>query len=93
MAEADLKINSKIRKVLVENNLDTSALTVSTTAAVVSLRGQLRKLSGREMNDREIVRCLSVLETNILRTKGVKRVKFSVKSWGKKKGKWIKQEK
>lgn len=92
MAEADLKINSKVRKILVESGLDTSALSLSTTSGAVRIRGEMRKLSGDRLDDRRVTRLLTVLETTILRTKGVKRVTFSIEKWHKKKGKWLKQD-
>jgi hypothetical protein len=88
MSEVDLKINSKARKILVENGLDTSVLSVSTTSGAVAIRGELRKFGGRELTEREAGRMLTILESNILRSKGVKKVSFSIKNWMKKKGKW-----
>lgn len=90
MSEVDLKINSKTRKILVENGLDTGVLTVSTTSGAVAIRGELRKLGGRELTERDTARLLTILESNILRSKGVRKVSFSIKHWMKKKGKWIK---
>ena len=89
MSEADLKINSKVRKVLVEANLDNSGVNVSTTSGVVLIRGEFQKFPGIKMRDRDIARMLTVIELNILRIKGVKRVTFSLDKWSKKKGKWI----
>lgn len=91
MSESDLKINGKVRKIFIENNLDTSCLGTSTTSGSVLVKGELRKIN-REMRDRDIVLTLGVLETVIMRTKGVKRVKFAVRNWKKKKGKWQKEE-
>ncbi|MBI5115908.1 hypothetical protein HZA56_05500 [Candidatus Poribacteria bacterium] len=93
MSEDDLKINSRVRKILVENNLDTSSLGVSTASGSVMIRGEFKKMTGHEMNDRETARTLTVLESNILRSKGVKRVVFTIQHWKKSKGKWLKQEK
>jgi len=93
VSESDLKINSRVRRMLVERHLDTSELSISTTSGVVAVRGTFRKMSGREMNERDVVRMLAVLEINILRTKGVKRVSFTLKGWGKKKGKWVQDKK
>jgi formylmethanofuran dehydrogenase subunit C len=93
MSEDDLKINSRVRKILVENNLDLSSLGVSTASGSVMIRGELKKMTGHEMNDREVTRALIVLETVILRSKGVKRVLFTIPHWKKSKGKWLKQEK
>lgn len=92
MSEEDLKINAKIRKMLVENNYDVSLLNISSTSGAVAIRGELRKLTGRALSDHDIVRQLGVLEMNILRTKGVKRVSFHVKGWAKSKGKWRKAD-
>ncbi len=92
MSEEDLKINSRVRKILVENNLDLSLLGVSTTSGSVTIRGALKKLTGTWMNDREITRMLLLLETVILRSKGVKRVAFTIEHWKKSKGKWHKEE-
>ena len=92
MSESDMKINSKVRKTLVENNLDLSSLSVSTSSGAVTIRGEMRKLSGREMTDRDVARLLGVLETSLLRSKGVKRVTFDLRSWHKKKGKWLKTD-
>ncbi len=88
MSESDLKINSKVRKILVENNLDTASLHVSTSSGVVSIRGEITKFPARKMSERDIAKCLVILETTALRTKGVKRVSFSLRNWEKKKGKW-----
>lgn len=90
MSEEDLKINSKMRKVLVEHNLDLSSLGVSTSSGAVTVRGELRKLSGRELSALDVAKLLGVLESNMLRTKGVKRVAFAIKGWKKSKGKWSK---
>ena len=92
MSESDLKTNAKARKLLVEAGLDTSALHISTTSGAVSIRGELRKFSGAAMNDNAVARMLSAIETNLLRTKGVKRVSFSIDNWKKKKGKWAKSD-
>jgi len=88
MSEADLKINSKVRKILTENCLDLSLLRVSTTSGSVRIQGKLKKLSASTLSAREAVMLLGVLETVILRTTGVKRVTFSVDGWEKCKGKW-----
>ncbi len=88
MSEDDLKINSKMRKILVEHNLDLSLLGVSTSSGAVIVRGEPRKLSGREMSDLDVAKLLGVLESVMLRTKGVKRVTFAIKGWKKAKGKW-----
>jgi len=93
MSEEDLKINARVRKIFVENNLDPSLLTISTASGSVLVRGEFQRLTSRELNDRDAVRLLSLLETIILRTKGVKRVVFSVQHWKKSKGKWTKEEK
>jgi hypothetical protein len=90
MSEADLKTNSKIRKILVENNYDLSCLSVSTSSGSVSVHGELQKLGGRKLAEHEIGKTLAVLESVILRTKGVKRVNFHIQNWRKKKGKWAK---
>lgn len=90
MSEEDLKINSKMRKIFVENNLDLSLLGVSTSSGAVTVKGEVRKLSGREMNDHDLAKLLGVLESVMLRTKGVRRVTFAVKGWKKAKGKWSK---
>ncbi len=92
MSESDIKINSKARKILVENNIDLSPLTVRTTAGTVTIRGELKRLPSRKMHDRDIAKLLNVVETILLRTKGVKRVVFSIDSWTKKKGKWRRSE-
>ena len=92
MSESDLKTNSKARKTLVEANLDVSALHISTTSGAVSIRGELRKFSGAKMNDNAMAKMLSATEVNLLRTKGVKRVTFSIDNWKKKKGKWAKSD-
>jgi len=88
MSEADLKVNSKVRKILTENCLDLSLLRVSTTSGSVRIQGKLKKLSASTLSAREAVMLLGVLETVILRTTGVKRVTFSVDGWEKSKGKW-----
>lgn len=93
MSEADLKTNSKVRKILVEANLDTTVLHITTTSGAVSIRGELRKFSGRKMNDNTAARLLAAVEMNILRSKGVKRVTFKLAEWKRKKGKWVKQDK
>lgn len=90
MSEEDLKINAKARKILVEHNLDLSLLGVSTTSGTVTVRGEVRKLSGRELSDLDIAKLLGVLESVMLRTKGVKRVTFAIRGWKKAKGKWSK---
>ena len=93
MSEADLKINGKVRKILVESNLDLSSLMIRTTSGSVSIRGELKKIPGRQINDRDTAKLLILLEGVILRTKGVKRVSFSIAKWEKSKGKWTKLEK
>jgi hypothetical protein len=92
MSEADLKVNSKVRKILTEYFIDLAQLSVSTTSGAVTVRGELRKLTGHEAGEREVLKLLGVLETVILRTKGVKRVTFYVKGWKKNKGKWNKED-
>ena len=92
MSESDLKINAKARRILIEANLDMAALNVSTASGAVSIRGELRKFSGAKMNASAMKKMLSAIETNLLRTKGVKRVTFSIDSWKKKKGKWVASE-
>ena len=88
MSEEDLKINSKVRKILVENNLDLSLLSVSTASGSVTIRGELKKLWAREISARKTARLLVLVETAILQTKGVKRVTFFIENWQKSKGKW-----
>lgn len=92
VSEMDLKINSKVRKILTEYNVDVSLLRISSASGGVSVRGELRKLTGHEIKENEIGKFISVLETVILRTKNVKRVGFDVKGWTKHKGKWTKEE-
>ena len=88
MSEADLKVNSKVRRILIENNLDLSLLNVSTSSGAVRIQGQVRKLSTREMSVQEGTKLLAVLEAVILQIKGVKRITFSIEGWEKSKGKW-----
>ena len=88
MSETDLKINSKVRKILIESNLDISLLSVSSASGAVRIQGKLRKLSTRQMSVQEVAKLLSVLEGIILQTKDVKRVTFSIEEWNKSKGTW-----
>ena len=81
MSEEDLKINSKVRKILVEHNIDLSNIRIITTSGAVSIRGELKKVTRGDMTDRDATNLLIVLENVILRTKGVKRVSFSIKKW------------
>lgn len=92
MSEEDLKINAKVRKILVEHKLDLSSIRVITASGAVSIRGEMKKITQRAMTDRDLTNLLIVLENVILRTKGVKRVSFNIKKWERKKGKWIKSE-
>jgi len=92
MGEEDLKVNSKVRKILVEAGLDTSVVALRTTSGAVTIHGELRKFSGQKLNDSRITKLLTILETAILNSKGVKRVTFSIEMWRKRKGKWIRQE-
>jgi hypothetical protein len=92
MSEADLKTNAKARKLLVEANIDVTVLHISTTSGAVSIRGELRKFTGGKMNDNAIAKMLSAIEVNLLRTKGVKRVAFSIDNWKKHRGKWTKTD-
>ena len=84
MSESDLKTNSKVRKVLVEANLDTTVLSIKTTSGSVLIRGELRKFNGKKMNDNAAVRLLGAVEINIIRSKGVKRVTFKLAEWERK---------
>ena len=88
MSETDLKINSKVRKILIESNLDISLLSVSSASGAVRIQGKLRKLSTRQLSVQEVAKLLSVLEGIILQTKDVKRVTFSIEEWNKSKGTW-----
>jgi len=92
MSENDLKINSKVRRILTEYNVDLSLLNISTASGAVSIRGELRKMTGHEMKENEIPRFIAVIESVILKTKNVKRVSFSLKGWTKAKGKWSKED-
>lgn len=93
MAERDLKINSRVRKILVENNLNLCFLGVSTRSGTVNIRGELKKLSGNWISDRQAARFLRQLETAILYVKNVRRVCFSINDWEKRRGKWKKTNK
>ncbi len=93
MSEADLKVNAKVRKILIENNLDLSRLGISTTSGTVNIRGELKRLTEPEASDRDAAKLLILLEGVILRTKGVKRVSFNIAKWERKKGKWTKIKK
>lgn len=93
MSEADLKVNAKVRKILVENNLDLSCLGISTASGAVSIRGEVKKVPERNISDRDAAKLLILLEGVILRTKGVKRVSFNIAKWEKSKGKWTKIKK
>ncbi len=88
MSEEDLKINAKVRKILVESDIDLSALNVRTTSGAVTITGELKRFSARRLSERRVAKLLSVLETAILRSKGVKRVSFSIETWKKSKGTW-----
>jgi hypothetical protein len=93
MSEKDLKINARVRRILVEHDLDLSALYISTTSGSVLVKGRLRKLSLRRMSDAIIVRTLVMVELSILRTKGVRRVSIAIKDWKKNRGRWKKIKK
>ena len=93
MAERDLKINARVRKILVENNLNLCYLGVSTRSGTVNIQGELKKLSGRWINENQVGKFLRRLETAILYVKDVKRVSFSIEDWEKKRGKWKKKGK
>ena len=88
MSEKDMKVNAKVRKILVENNLDLSSLSVSTTSGTVTIRGEVKKLFSRDANPRKVAGILMLLETAILRISGVKRVHFNMQNWKKTRGKW-----
>jgi hypothetical protein len=92
MSEIDLKINSKVRRILTEYYIDLSLVSISAASGAVTIRGELRKTTGHEVREHEIPRFLSMLESVILKTKNVKRVSFVVKGWQKSKGKWEKEE-
>ena len=91
MSEQDLKINSKVRKILVEKNLSLSFLETSSRSSVVSIRGQVKKLSGATISDSQISKLLLQLEATIMHIKDVKRVSFSIHGWEKRRGKWKKE--
>ena len=90
MSEKDLRINAKVRRILVENNLDLSVLTVSTASGAVTIRGEVKKLFSREIGDNKFIMLLILLETSIMKVSGVKRVLFYVDNWKRVRGKWIK---
>jgi len=91
MSEQDLKINSRIRKIVVEKNLNLSFLETSSRSGVVNIRGQVKKLSGATLSDGQIAKLLLQLETTIMHVKDVKRVSFSIHGWEKRRGKWKKE--
>ena len=91
MSEQDLKINSKVRKILVEKNLSLSCLETSSRSGTVSVRGEMKKLSGAAISDSQIAKLLLQLEAVIMHIKDVKRVSFSIRGWEKRKGKWKKE--
>lgn len=92
MSEQDMKINSRVRKIFVEKNLNLSFVNVSTRSGVVSISGEIRKLTGSEMTDGQISKLILQLETTILYVKEVKRVTFSIQGWEKSRGKWKKKK-
>lgn len=92
MSETDLKINSKVRKILTEYYIDLTHLTVSTASGSVTISGEIRKVTGHGIKESEIPKFLSVIESVVLRTKNVKRVTFAIRGWKKAKGKWEKTD-
>jgi hypothetical protein len=88
MSADDLKINSRVRKILVEKNLNLSFVNVSTRSGAVSIRGEIKKLSGSQMSDGQTAKFLRHVEETILHIKEVKRVTFSLHGWEKRRGKW-----
>jgi len=93
MSEKDLKINARVRRILVEHDLDLSVLYTSTTSGSVLVKGRLRKLSLRRMSDAIVVRTLVMVELSILRLRDVRRVSLSITDWKKGKGRWKKIKK
>ena len=88
MSESDMKINAKVRKILVENHLDLSLLSVSTTSGTVTIRGEVKKLFSGGASPRKVAGKLGLLESAIMRVGGVKRIHFRVEDWQKTRGKW-----
>jgi hypothetical protein len=91
MSEQDMKINSRVRKILVEKNLNCSFLDTSSRSGVVSIRGEVKKLSGAPISDNQVGKLLLQLETTILQIKDVKRVSISIFGWEKRRGRWKKE--
>ena len=91
MSEQDMKINSRVRKIFVEKNLNLAFVDVSTRSGVVNIRGELKKMTGSEMTDSQVAKLIFQLEGTISHVKDVKRVLFSLHGWEKSRGKWKKQ--
>ena len=80
MVVSDFRINSKVRAVLAKHWIDLQSIRFGSFRGVVRLMGELRRLGGGSSSARDEFQ-LDVLEGEIKRIRGVKRVYFDLVNW------------
>lgn len=83
MAGEDMLINTRVRRIFAKYWLDATLVSIMTHRGVVHIAGVLHKIHAIDERDEVNEDLLQVLEQEIKRIKGVKRIIFTIDGWVK----------
>ena len=89
MASGDFQINSRVRGIFAKHWLDTSQLSVVTIKGNVYIGGNVRKLPAVSLDVDVNEDLMEIINYEIGRIRGVKRVTYRLEDWRREGGKFI----
>ena len=92
MGAEDMKITVLVRSVLARHWIDNMLVSVMTRRGIVSLSGRLHKITAVDEHDDINEDEMMVIEQEIRRIKGVRRVIYNLEGWMKDGGRFVKVE-
>lgn len=83
---SDYEINGAVRRELASLGVDLSALRYRCSGGAVEVQGALKFREPKPISD--MIKVITLLEEQISKIRGVKRVKMDFEDWDKSNGKW-----
>lgn len=83
---SDYEINGAVRRELASHGVDLSAVRYRSSGGAVEIQGKLVFREAKAIT--EVIKFITMLEEQISKIRGVKRVKMDFEDWDKSNGKW-----
>ncbi len=90
MARKDMELNRAVERALVRQDVNTRKLKWRTLGSRVTFKGEITKLHGKEIEDKDE---LKRLDKRMKRLDGINTVEWDLENWKKEHGQWKKKKK